>query len=190
MPAASISVGNEGMQALCILTDGFEEVEAITPIDYLRRAGVQLTIASQSDSLSVRGRSDIVLQAEVLLEKVKDEKYDLLLIPGGPGVKALKEDMRVLKMVQDHDKDGRLIAAICAAPTVLQAAGVLKDKEYTAHHSVSDCLPEIVEDASVVRDEHIITSRGAGTALPFALAIVETLFDEDKAIELAESTHA
>lgn len=177
-------------RALCILTDGFEEVEAITPIDLLRRAEVDVTLAAQHHRLTLRGRNGIQVQAQVTLDAVDTELYDLLLIPGGPGVKSLREDARVLEICRAHAANGKLIAAICAAPTVLAEAGLLEGKQFTGHASIKEMLPAMIEDAEVVRDGNIITSRGAGTALPFALELIEYCVSAATARKVAESIHA
>lgn len=173
---------------LCLLTDGFEEIETVCPIDLLRRAGAEVVLATLGDSLSVRGRCDITLIADITLETVADDHhFDLLLIPGGPGVKALRADGRPAKLARSYFEQDKLIGAICAAPTVLKDAGILEGKRYTAHFSTADELPDALTDDLVIEDGNIITSRGAGTALSFGLSLVARLFDEEKSQEIAAS---
>lgn len=174
---------------LCILTDGFEEIEAITPIDLLRRAGVEVTLASQLNRLEVCGRNGIQVRAEVLLDAVIGQSFDLLLLPGGPGVQALCEDARVLAITQDHFKQGKWVAAICAAPRILHAAGQLDGHDFTGHASLEADFPALIRDQAVVCSEKLITSRGAGTALPFGLELVKQLCGEAQALEIAASIH-
>jgi 4-methyl-5(b-hydroxyethyl)-thiazole monophosphate biosynthesis len=175
--------------ALIVLTDTFEEIEAVTPIDILRRAEVEVTVASRTGSTTVKGRSGITVVADCLLDAaLADGKtYDLVILPGGPGHVALRTDTRVLNLVREQVAAGRLTGAICAAPTVLKDAGVLKGRRITAHFSVLEELPNILEKEDVVIDGTIVTSRGAGTAVPFSLALVEKLCGYEKALKIAHA---
>mmetsp|Transcript_101 Transcript_101/g.333 ORF Transcript_101/g.333 Transcript_101/m.333 type:complete len:179 (+) Transcript_101:77-613(+) len=174
------------VKALLILPDGFEEIEAVSPIDILRRAEVDVTVASlSSSSTAVKGRSNITLTADTLLESVKGETYDLLVLPGGPGTKAMREDARVVEITKRHCSEGKKVGAICAAPTVLKEAGVLPAK-YTAHFSVAEALPNILPDKVVV-DGNIITSTGAGTATDFGLALVTAVCGKEKSDAVAKA---
>jgi 4-methyl-5(b-hydroxyethyl)-thiazole monophosphate biosynthesis len=175
---------------LIILTDGFEEIEGVAPIDLLRRAGAQLTLASCTDSLEVTGKCAVVIKAEVFLDDCLDNDFDLLVLPGGPGTFDLRKDERVLELVQSRHAKGLPQAAICAAPLILLDAGILNGKTYTAHFTCSEELPELREDLAVVEDEEITTSRGAGTAVAFGRRLVALLFGEEKANEIAASIHA
>ena len=175
---------------LLILTDGFEEIEGVAPIDLLRRAGARVTLASCTDSLEVTGKCAVVIKAEVFLDDCLANDFDLLVLPGGPGTFDLRKDERVLKLVQSRHAKGLPQAAICAAPLILLDAGILNGKDITAHFTCSDELPELREDLAVVEDEEIITSRGAGTAVAFGLRLVALLFGEEKANEIAASIHA
>lgn len=177
-------------RALCLLAPGFEEIEAITPIDLLRRAGVEVVLASLTDDKLVAGRCFMVLEAETALDNVINEPFDLLLIPGGPGVATLREDGRAARLAKQFFEAGHWIGAICAAPTVLKDAGLLDDKKHTAHFSVAEELPSAQSDQRVVRDGQLITSRGAGTALDFGLALVEALAGSSKAREVAAAIMA
>jgi len=169
---------------LAILPEGFEEIEAVTPIDVLRRAEVRVTIASLSDNPLVTGRNKMKLQAETTLAAVGEQAFDLLFLPGGPGVSKLRADARVPALARAQATAGRWIGAICAAPAVLHDAGLLKDKRYTAHPSVADELKNILSNERVVVDGKIVTSRGAGTALDFGLSLVELLVSASKASEI------
>lgn len=172
---------------LALLANGFEEIETITPIDILRRAEIEVVIASVENEKLVSGRNKISIQAETTLNEIKNTDFDGLFLPGGPGAKILRKDTSVLKLVKDYFEKNRLIAAICAAPTVLFEAGILKGKQYTAHFSTKDELTEIQFDKAVVIDKNIITSQGPGTALPFALSIVEVLEGKDLAKRIIEN---
>lgn len=171
---------------LVILAEGFEEIEAIVPIDVLRRAGAEVIVAALAEGIHVTGRSGITVHADTSLAAIAARDFDCVLLPGGPGVKHLRADPRVRTLVQRHHTAGRWLAAICAAPTVLHEAGVLPTR-YTAHFSVADQLPAISPDEKVVTDGRVLTSRGAGTALEFGLGLVETLFSAEKADEVSRS---
>lgn len=188
-------------KVLAILAEGFEEIEAITPIDLLRRAGAEVIVASLNDGIHVTGRSGLTMHAETTLEALEQvppehaveahsappQPYDCVFLPGGPGVKHLRADPRVRALVLRQHHAGRWIAAICAAPTVLHDAGLLNGRRYTAHVSVANELPHILAQERVVADGHILTSRGAGTALDFGLLVVDKLFTPEKAQEIARA---
>lgn len=169
------------------LAEGFEEIETITPIDLLRRAGAEVTLAALVDGIHVTGRSGITLHADTTLTTVGEREFDCLLLPGGPGVKHLRADPRVRAHVLRHQAANRWIVAICAAPTVLHDAGMLAGRRYTAHFSVANELTQILADERVVVDGHLITSRGAGTALDFGLEVIRNLFSPTKSQEIAQA---
>jgi 4-methyl-5(b-hydroxyethyl)-thiazole monophosphate biosynthesis len=175
---------------LAILAEGFEEIETVTPIDLLRRAGAEVTVAALSDGIHVTGRSGITVHADTTLGAIESgeaREFDCLFLPGGPGVKHLRADPRVRAFVLRQNVTGRWLAAICAAPVVLHDAGLLAGRRYTAHFSVAAELSNILASERVVVDGHLITSRGAGTAQDFALILIEKLFSPERAHELARS---
>ncbi len=172
---------------LAILAEGFEEIEATTPIDLLRRAGVEVTVAALADGIHVTGRCGITMHADTNLTAVlatPGRVFDCLFLPGGPGVKLLRADPRVAELVRRHHEAKRWLAAICAAPTVLHDAGLLAGRRYTAHFSVAAELPQILAAERTVADGKILTSRGAGTAVDFGLLLVEKLVSAEKAREV------
>lgn len=175
--------------ALFIFTDGLEELEAIAPLDILRRAGVTCVTASQTSNLEVKGRNNIRIKADCLLEEVLNQPFDLIVLPGGPGVASLRADPRVINRIKAQVKSNKLLAAICAAPTVLFEAGLLSGKSFTGHFSIAEELPEMITDQAVVVDGSIITSRGAGTAVEFGLRLAEILTGSEKTREVADSIH-
>lgn len=178
---------------LAILAEGFEEIEAIAPIDLLRRAGAEVTVAALGAGIHVTGRSGITLHADTTLAALETAgagDFDCVFLPGGPGVKLLRADPRVRPLVLRQHAAGRWLAAICAAPTVLHDAGLLAGRRYTAHFSVAAELPEVLAAERVVVDGHLLTSRGAGTALDFGLLLVEKLLSPEKASEIARSVCA
>lgn len=173
---------------LAILADGFEEIEAVTPIDLLRRAGAQVTTVSINPVTQITGRSDIILHADTTLSHLPNpDSFDCLLLPGGPGVKALRADPQVRALVKQYAKAGKWIAAICAAPLLLKDAGLLVGKRYTAFPSTASELPEAIAEMRVVQDGKIITSRGAGTSIDFGLCIIHHLISSAKAEEISAS---
>lgn len=177
-------------RVLCLLFPGFEEIEALTPVDLLRRAGAEVVLASLTGDPLVTGRCQVTVQADATLAAVAEQSFDLLLIPGGPGVKGLRADGRPAALAKAFVVAGKPVGAICAAPTVLADAGVLANRRYTAHFSVHEELPLALGGERVVEDEPLITSRGAGTALEFGLALVRRLFDAAKADEVAKAIMA
>lgn len=172
---------------LVFLAEGFEEIEAIAPVDLLRRAGASVTVAALGDTLHVTGRTGVTLHADTTLAAVPEQDFDCVLLPGGPGTKILRTDRRVRTWVARQNTRGAWLAAICAAPTVLHDAGLLNGRRYTAHFSVAAELPAVLADERVVVDGNLITSRGAGTAVDFGLALVSRLFGEGKAREVSAS---
>jgi len=174
-------------KALILLHPGFEEMEAVGPIDLLTRAGVSVTQAAFGDSLEVPGKNGIVVQARHTFEEAREAAYDCVLMPGGPGVQKVREDPSVARYFAEQHAAGKWVACICAAPLVLKDAGLLEGKRYTAHFNTRGELPDLIDDEAVVADGRLITSRGAGTATQFGLALIERLCGEDKAKEIAES---
>ena len=176
--------------AIVLLANGFEEIEATCPIDLLRRAKTEVSVASCEDKLLVTGRSSIKLEADCLFDEEIGKNHDMLVLPGGPAVFELRKNPRVLSFIRDFDDAGKPIGAICAAPLLLLDAQILRRRNYTAHGSVSDELPDMENQQLLVRDENLITSRGAGTAVEFGLGLVKVLHGEEKAKEIRQSIHA
>ena len=172
---------------LVILADGFEELEALAPVDLLRRAGIEVTVATLSDNRHATGHSGITVHGDVALSGVSGRLFELLFLPGGAGVKLLRADPRVREIVRQHHTEGKWLAAICAAPTVLNDSGLLGGKRYTAHFSVAGELPNILDAERVVTDGKITTSRGAGTAIEFGLHMVTLLTSAAKSAEISKA---
>jgi len=168
------------------LAPGFEEIEAVTPVDLLRRAGATVTLVSLTPELAVTGRSGLVLRADTTLDAVTGMSFDLVLLPGGPGVRHLRADPRVINWARVQACSDRWLAAICAAPTVLHDAGLLRGRRFTAHFSVASELGNLAPEPVVV-DGHLVTSRGAGTALEFGLTLVELLFSAERSHEISHA---
>ena len=170
---------------LIILHPEFEEIEAITPIDLLRRAGFQVITASTSDSHSVTSRGAITLRADSLLSDNLDSVFDALVIPGGPGIFNIRSDERIKSMLEEHRAYKKLIACICAAPLLLLDLGYNKDIPMTCHPSVEDAFKNR-QAVGTLKHETFITSRGAGTAIEFSLSIIEALTDRATAARIAK----
>ncbi len=180
-------MANSARTALVIVFTGVEEVEAVTSIDLLRRSGITVTVASLGPERRVCGRCNITLETDTDLTGALEWDYDALVLPGGPGVKHLRATPLVIELVERQAASGRLVAAICAAPTVLKDAGVLLGRKHTGHSSVEPELPDMLKSKAVVHDGNVITSRGAGTAIPFALEIIRTLLSPEVAEDVAQS---
>ncbi len=171
------------------LADGFEEVEGLTVVDLLRRARIDVTMVSIMGRNKITGAHDIVVEADELYEDMDFSNMDALILPGGmPGTKYLGEHSELVKLLKSFNKDQKLIAAICAAPSVLGVNSILDGKKATSYPGFEDKLEgaSFVEEP-VVKDKNIITSRGLGTAIDFSLAIIEALKDKDRAEEVAKS---
>jgi 4-methyl-5(b-hydroxyethyl)-thiazole monophosphate biosynthesis len=169
------------------LAEGFEEIEAFAPIDLLRRAGVEVTTAALGEGIHVTGRSGITAHADATLAAMLDRNFDLIFLPGGAGVKHLRADSRVGDLVKRQHAAGRWLAAICAAPTVLNDCGLLAGHRYTAHFSVAAELPAILSAEKVVTDGKITTSRGAGTGVEFGLHLVSLLVSPEKSADVSKA---
>ncbi|VFN01234.1 MAG: 4-methyl-5(b-hydroxyethyl)-thiazole monophosphate biosynthesis [Candidatus Kentron sp. G] len=174
---------------LVILGNGFEEIEALAPVDLLRRAQVPCQMASVESGRLVTGRNGVRVEADVSFEEVRHRTFDALIIPGGPGTMELRKKTAVLEMVRAHRQQDKLVGAICAAPVVLLDAGVLPGPRHTGHITIVNELPGIEQGQAVVVDGKVITSRGAGTAIEFGLALVSALAGEEVAVEVAKSIH-
>ncbi len=163
-------------KVLVPLVDGFEEIETVVPVDLLRRAGAEAVLVAFGKDIRVTGRCGIIIRADTFSNAVRADDFDMLFLPGGPGVPTLRKTENIAETVREFAAAGKLIAAICAAPLVLKDAGLLPDgRRFTAHFSTAGELPAALAGERVVRDGNIITSRGAGTAQDFGLALVRIL---------------
>jgi len=158
------------------LANGCEEIEAVTVIDILRRAGIEVTTAGLNTE-PVHASRGTVLVPDTILDVALQRNYDMLALPGGqPGTNNLKADPRILTLVKSMVQHDRYVAAICAAPSVLATAGVLEGRHATSFPGALDDFPRVHQQAdAVVEDGKVITSRGPGTAMDFALTLVERL---------------
>lgn len=178
-------------KALIILAEGFEEIEAVTPIDLLSRAGVDVLIAGLTSCTVTGAHSRLSVQCERLVDAVPDE-FDALILPGGmPGARNLAESRALKKLIQTMAAAGKIIAAICASPAlVLAPIGILDGKKATCYPSMETAFPASCTHSSdpVVIDGNVITSQGPGTAFPFSLAIIEELVSHEKRAEIERAT--
>ncbi len=168
-------------KVLVPLADGCEELEAVTIIDLLRRAGIEVVTAGLKAGI-VRASRGVQLVPDVTLDVALQDSYDMVVLPGGmPGASHLKNDARIIELLKKMAADGRYTAAICAAPMVLAEAGLLKGRQATSYPGVLDSTPDIkLSQSAVVQDGKVVTSRGPGTAMDFALALVESLCGAEK----------
>lgn len=175
------------MSRVCVfLADGFEEIEGLTVVDILRRAGADTQMVSITEERMVTGSHGIPVQADVCLKDADFTKTELLVLPGGmPGTLNLGACRPLSDLLLQFYKEGKQVAAICAAPSVLGDLGILKGKKAACYPGFEDRLTgaEVVYD-KVVSDGNVTTSRGMGTAIPFALALTAKLVSEEKAEEL------
>jgi 4-methyl-5(b-hydroxyethyl)-thiazole monophosphate biosynthesis len=177
-------------KVLVPLAPGFEETEAVAIVDVLRRADLEVVTVSIGARL-VRGAHGILLQADLVWEELDEEEITAIVLPGGmPGTGSLRDDERVVALVRRLARAGRLTAAVCAAPLVLARAGVLGgDVPFTCHPGTRAALADLgpLEEPRVITSGAVITSQGPGTALEFALAVVEHLAGAARASALAEA---
>jgi protein DJ-1 len=172
--------------ALVLVAQGTEEMEAVISIDVLRRGGIDVTVAGVDGTDPIRCSRGVVITPDVALDGV-DGDFDIVVLPGGAeGAQRLALSARVGDILRRQEQSGRLVGAICAAPIALEAHGVFEGRQLTSHPSVKEVLEDWGEysEHPVVADGNLITSRGPGTAFPFALRIVGTLTDAQRMLEV------
>ena len=172
------------------MAEGFEEIELIAPADILRRLGVSVTLAGVGGS-TVRGAHGICLHADQLLDAVSAEEYNAVIVPGGGAAWALAKNQRVLQLLRDMHaaRPNKLIAAICAAPMVLAAAGVLSREQQVTCYPLPEVMQAVsavatLTQAPVVRGEHLVTGMGPACALDFGFAVGAELVGADQVSQL------
>lgn len=165
------------------LAKGFEEIEAVTIIDVLRRGGIEVVVSSIGEHAHVEGAHGMVLVSDSDIKNVNADVFDMIVLPGGwDGTYALAENEHVLKLLKEMDAKGKDIAAICAAPYALNKAGVLKPN-FTCYPSVEEQIDMEGyqgDKANVIQEGNVMTSRGPGTAMCFALEIVKKLEGQEQ----------
>lgn len=165
-----------------ILAEGFEEIEAVSIIDVLRRADIEVVSLSLVDQLYVRGAHAITIACDQSIHALGEASWDMVILPGGwDGTRLLAKDPNAIALLRSIDQNGGRIGAICAAPFALEAAGVLKEG-YTCYPSIETQMQTRGWcDTPIVRSDNIITARGPGNAICFALAIVHDLMGPEMA---------
>ncbi len=173
------------IRVLVPIADGSEEMEAVITVDVLRRAGWQVTLVGMSPGLVTASRG-VMIQPDTAWSAVDPSTFDAIMIPGGKAAHDLARDERLLAAIRAHHRSGKWIGAVCAAPLVLQAAGILDGIRATCHPSVADQLTRAMHVAErVVVEGRIITSQGPGTTFEFALALVRAIEGEAAARAIA-----
>ena len=168
------------------LADGFETIEALTPLDVLRRCGISVVTLSISDSLDVTSSHGLSVRADQLARNARFEDSNALILPGGyPGYAHLAQNDIVASAVQQFARSGKCVAAICGAPSVLQVNGVFEGYRLTCHSSIRDRMQAYdLQSQGVVEDRNLITAAGAGWSLDFAIAIARRLTSAEKMAEV------
>ena len=173
-----------------LLGNGFEEMEALCPCDCLRRVGLEVRLVSVDGSKIVMGAHGIDVAADCDLREIEDEPIEMIMLPGGlGGVNAIMANRDAMALIRQTYDAGQYVAAICAAPTVLAALHITDDKKATCYPGMEDRMgtAQMCMDQSVVQDGRVITSTAAGTAMEFALHLVQPLRGADAAAELKQS---
>uniref|UniRef100_A0A2P2L6L9 Protein DJ-1 homolog A-like n=1 Tax=Rhizophora mucronata TaxID=61149 RepID=A0A2P2L6L9_RHIMU len=176
------------LRVLVPVANGSEEIEIVTIVDVLRRAKVDVEVASVEKSMQILASQGTKIVADKLLSDAAKSIYDLIILPGGTGGAERLQKSRVLKkLLQEQNIAGRIYGAVCSSPAVLHRQGLLKDKHATGHPSVLSKLTNgVVNGAKVVIDGKLITSKGLATVTDFTLAIVSKLFGHARARSVAE----
>jgi len=173
-------------KVLIFLVDGFEEIEAMAPIDLLRRAGIIVDTVSINEDNQVTSSRKIRVLTDKTIDEINFENYEMIVLPGGPGTENYMKSEKLLEKLKEFSIN-RKLGAICAAPTILSALGILNGKQTICFPA---CEPDLIKDGAiivnqdVVKDNNIITSRGAGTAIDFSLALIEELLGKNKSHEI------
>lgn len=169
--------------------EGYEEIEALTVVDMCRRAGINIQMVSVTGERMVTGSHKIAVEMDMLFEEVDFDGLDMIVLPGGmPGTLNLEAHAGLMARVDDFNREGRGLAAICAAPSILGHKGLLKGRKACSYPGFEKDLDgaEVVFDSVAVSD-HVITSRGMGCAIDFSLAIISKLCGEEEAERLAKA---
>ena len=173
------------MKILVPLAEGFEEIETMTIVDILRRAGLKVVTAGLS-GMRIKGSRKVEVIADAELKNINPEEFAVIVLPGGyPGYLNLSNSEKVLEIIKEFNSQNKMVAAICGGPTVLAKAGILNNRNATVYPGLEKELPNPT-DKKVVIDGNVITSQGPGTAMEFTLKLVEILSGEDKAKKIKE----
>lgn len=174
-----------GLKVLIPLAEGFEEIEAITVIDVLRRAGIDVVTAFIQSNI-VEGSHKIKVIADKRITEIKEDEFEAIVLPGGnPGYINLANSKTIIELVKRFNEKNKVIGAICGAPIILAKAGVIENRIATCYPGLEKNLPK-PKEGRVVVDKNIVTSKGPGTSLLFAVKLVEMLLGKREAIRLKE----
>ena len=175
------------MKILMLISNGFEEIEAVTTIDILRRCGIEVHVCSMTGTRDICGSHNIILKSDILFEQI-DTEYDGIVLPGGlPNAHTLRDDKRIINIVKQYNKKEKVLAAICAAPCVFSRCGILKDKKATSYPGSIDDNSCIYMKVKTITDGNIVTGNGVGGAIEFALATAYALGKIKETIKVRES---
>lgn len=171
-----------------MLGDGFESIEAIAPVDIMRRAGIDVTLISVGDNLQVDSAQDVMIVADALVDEISLDSFDMIVLPGGSvGVENLSRCAALMEALKHYMANNRPVAAICAAPTILADLSLLDGHAATCYPGCEDNFPDgVYVQESVVVSDNLITSAGPGTALLFGKAIVQELVGKDIADQVSK----
>lgn len=175
-------------KAVVFLADGFEDIEALAPVDILRRGDVDVTIAGVT-GMQITSSHNVKIMADRDAKEIKAEDYDAVICPGGmPGAVNLRDNSTVINIVKSAYNQGKIVSAICAAPMVLERAGILTGKNFTMYPGMQNYAVSgnYKDDALVVKDGNIITGAGPAAAFKFALTLLESLQGKEKAVQVSE----
>ncbi|PXV89105.1 4-methyl-5(b-hydroxyethyl)-thiazole monophosphate biosynthesis [Lachnotalea glycerini] len=178
------------MSRVCVfLADGFEEIEGLTVVDLLRRAGIETDTVSIMKRKEVNGAHNIIIMSDKLYEEVDYNNYDMLVLPGGmPGTLNLGSHKSLAALLKQFASEGKNISAICAAPSVLGDNGILKGKRAVCYPGFEERLAgAVVSNEKTIVDGNIITGKAMGTAIDFGLAIIEKLINQETANKIKAS---
>lgn len=177
------------MKLACLLSDGFEDIEAIGTIALLRRSGIECTIISAFNKKTIIGSYKTEVTADLMMKKMNPDDYDGLFIPGGRHAAILRDEDFVLDLVREFYQKDQWLFAICAAPSIFGKAGILDNKKYISFPSTESFMPRAIRTKEkAVRDGKIITAAGAGAVYDFAFLIIETIFGKDAREEIEKRT--
>jgi protein deglycase len=177
------------MTVLVPLVTGFEEIEAISIIDILRRANISVVTAALGN-IQVEGAHNIIVTADTKIDELNPSQFNAIVLPGGPGTSNMKKNQYVIKFIQEIYNNGGYAAAICAAPTVLAAAGVLENKKVTCFPGMEGDLNGAIHvPVPFIVDDRIITGQAAGSAVGFSLKLVEIFKSKNDSNDLSSRLH-
>ncbi len=162
------------MKALCLLAEGFEDVEALAPVAILRRAGIKTDLCSLGDLVVIGSHGERVI-ADLTLDDANEDEYDCLMLPGGRGHVNLEKDERVLRLIRKFFAEDRYVGAICAAPTIIGRMGLLKGRDYTCFTPQNGDFGGNYHHQHVVVDGKLITARAMAASIDYGLKLVEVL---------------